>query len=377
VVGTSGTANLSIGNSGNASLNISGPVGATRDFGNVSVSGQPANSTVTLANSGSVTTVTGFTPTGQGCGEFTVTALVGGQPLSPTNPATLANGDSLIVAVSYDPANRANDDCTFFVDQNGATSPNFRLLGDGIAPVLSVSPGPITFADQRWNGGAPEGKFVLVDNAGDEAIGNSNIQLVLANGTHFSLGAITGIPIFPGGSATVQVVFDPTSAGSKSDTLTISLDNDTPTDPNGSVSLGGTGTQSTQTFGASPFNVGSVVVGTSGTANLSIGNSGNASLNISGAPEAMAFSGGAEGDFAFADHGCDGAGACNPTPSTLDPGSSMPFALRCTPSAEGLRSATLTVRSDDPASPRTVTVNCTGLSQAIFSSGFEDAEVQP
>ena len=352
-------------------ISVTDPANAMRNFGNVSVSGAPVQSSVTLTNSGTNTTVTGFTPTGQGCGEFTVSALSGGQPVSPANPATLANGESLVVAASYDPANRANDDCTFFVDQNGATSPNFRLTGDGIAPVLQVTGSPLAFAEVRWNGDASENKNFFVSNTGDEAIGNSNLQFAFQTGTHFEIAGITNPPpIFPGGTATVQVQFDPTSAGVKSDTLTVSLTNDTPTDPNATVTMSGTGTQSTVLPGASPFNVGKVVVGYAGVGLLSLANSGTASLNFSGDPTALDLAGDAA-EFTFADHGCDGAAACDPVPGSLAPGGSGQFGIRCSPSVEGLRSTTLTIRSDEPASPRALTVNCTGLSPIVFSDGFE------
>ena len=352
-------------------ISVTDPVGGVRNFGNVSVSGPPAASTVTLTNAGSNTTVTGFVKSGPSCSEFAVSALFGGQPVSDANPAILGAGESLVVDASYDAANRSADNCTVTVTQNGSQAVSFQLVGDGLAPALQVTGGPLAFAEQRWNGGTSEGKNVTVTNVGEESVGNSNIQLVLTTGTHFSIGTISGIPIASGEFATVQVVFDPASAGAKTDTLTISLNNDGPADPNPTVTMSGTATQSTQTFGASPFDIGAVLLGASATADLSIGNSGAALLHLAGAPKAMDFSGPAAADFSFADHGCDGAGTCDPVPNAIDPAGSMGFALRCTPSAEGLRSATLTVRSDDPASPRSVTVNCTGVGTTIFSDGFE------
>jgi hypothetical protein len=62
-----------------------------------------------------------------------------------------------------------------------------------------------------------------------------------SSGADFSVGSVA-FPIAVGASALVPVTFNPASAGDKTDTLTIALNNDLPGDPNGVVRLTGTGT---------------------------------------------------------------------------------------------------------------------------------------
>lgn len=64
----------------------------------------------------------------------------------------------------------------------------------------------------------------------------------------------------PGELITVPVTFDPVSVGAKIDLLTLSLDNDSPGDPNPSVSLSGNGTESVGVEDARPTRSARVVL---------------------------------------------------------------------------------------------------------------------
>jgi hypothetical protein len=331
------------------------------DFGLVSVSAGSTSLQVTITNSGTDTQVTGFSP-GAGCAEFTV----------PTNqlPAVLGNGESLLLNIGYDPVNRTADACQVTTLSTG-TGGDFALQGDGSAPVLATQTTVLNFANQRWNGGTPEVLNITIQNLGEENIAVSNLSVGLLSGTQFQIGTPAGFPIGNGESATVPVTFDPTSVGVKNDTVTVSVNNDPPADPDDQVTVAGTGTQSVQTFSTPDLDLGAFTAGSgSGAENLGIGNSGGASLNIT----SVAISGENAGDFTFEDHGCSGQGPCVPSPATIGPGGSPEqFGIRCAPSGVGIRIAILQVQSDDPQSPRSANLQCTGLEvvELIFEDGFE------
>ena len=236
-------------------------------------------------------------------------------------------------------------------------------------PVLSVSlPNgpPVDFGSQACNDATPLTLDIQLSNVGDAAFADSEITAALATGSDFLLGVASIPEIAPGGNTLLPVTFVPSSAGTKNDQLTISIDNV----PDTTIAVTGKGIAPTQTFSADPLDFGTTPVGMAVVAKMTIGNSGNATLNLAGAPHAMEITGADAADFEFTDHGCDGQQTCDPVPSAVDPGGSMDFMVGCTPSDVGARSAILNVRSDDPASPRTASLACTG-SDVIFEDGFE------
>lgn len=104
----------------------------------------------------------------------------------------------------------------------------------------------------------------------------------------------------------------------------------------------------------STINVGKVNVGSPITTTLMISETGNAALNVTG-------------------HTLSGANAAdfNVSPATLsiaDGGAARPLNIRCTPSAYGLRIATLTINHNAVGSPATYTLSCAGTVRAYFPS---------
>ena len=363
---------VAAGTAWGGTITVTDPVSKTVAFGNVSIAAAAATSTATITNAGSSTEVSGFS-LGAGCSEFTASATFNAMPVSGTNPAILGNTDTLVINVTYDPVDRAADTCTVTIlDNDPGANETFTMTGDGLAPALSVTGGPLAFANQRWNGGTPQVlSTVTITNVGEEPFGMANLTTVLTTGTHFSIGTPVGtFPLNNGQSVTLPITFDPTSVGLKNDTLTVSLNNDAASDPNPTVTMSGTGTQSLLTFNpVSPFNVGSSPVGIQVTNTLTLRNTtGTEVLNIT----SMSITGTNATDFAFTDHGCTGQ-SCNPIPNTIGAGSSDPYVLACTPGAGGARTATLSVTSDDAStmmtsSTLTVTLNCTGVVPAISTN---------
>ena len=327
-------------------------------FGSVQVSAPASTSTVdvTASGPGSVT-VDGFIETGTGCAEVSATA---------STPAVLFSGETLVVTVAYDPVNRGADSCTVTVDDSDGDIDSFEVSGTGTAPMLSVGPASLSFADQRWNGGSPESKNITITNLGNGPIAEANLSVALTTGSQFEVGSPIGLPISPGESATVSITFDPASVGAKNDTATVSLDNDLPGDANPTVSLAGTGTQSEISLTPEPLEFGSYDPTTNSySAELTVANGAKAPvLNLT----SLSIDGTHAPDFSFTDHGCSGQGPCEPEPAAVGADESELFTLHCIGAAMGAREATLTVSSDDPDGPTQVSLTC--LSEA-FSDGFE------
>jgi len=256
--------------------------------------------------------------------------------------------------------------CT--VDVTGSSSTSFTVDGTSIAPAISVTT-PGSYGNVRWNTPDSVTQTVTITNAGNEAMASANLTTALTTGTHFTVSNRQGFPIAPASTGTFDVTFNPTSAGPKTDTLTISLDNDYATDPSPTQTPAGTGVQSLLTFSSgATFNVGSAPT-SGGTIDgtLTLQNllpSGTATLNIT----SIAITGTHAADFDFTDHGCGGQ-TCSPptnTSPTIASNATDPYVLRCTPSGAGTRTATLTVVSDDASSggatsSKAVTLNCTGV----------------
>lgn len=330
------------------------------EFGLVSVSAPASQSQFELTNAGSSTEVTGFSKTGSGCAEVTVTASL---------PALLAGGDSLVVTVSYDPVNRTADSCTVSTIHSGSGTAQVAVTGDGAAPVLDVFGGTLTFDDVRWNSDQSDTRFVSIGNAGEEPIATTNLSIVLTTGVHFSIGEVTGLPLANGESGSVSITFAPTSLGAKTDTATFSLDNDPPGAPNPTVSLSGTGTESAISFDPIALELSSYDAETNlHFGSLTVANGvGRPSLQLT----ELAITGTHAAEFELLDHGCDAQGPCEPFPSEIVGGDSDSFAIGCIAFEFGERSATLTVASDDPNGPTEVTLTCLA---AAFSDGFESGD---
>ena len=209
----------------------------TRDFGSVSTAALPAATTVTIKNVGTGSaTVQGLSEAGTGCVEFDESASF---------PVTLTGGQSVIVDITFGPVTRGQHSCSVTVIDSDSDVDTFSLTGTGTASLLAVTdplpPNPLHFDDQQWAGGAGQTLHVMIRNDGNEPIEASNFSATLATGADFSVGSFA-LPIAVGASALVPITFNPASAGDKADTLTIALNNDLPSDPNGVVRLTGTGT---------------------------------------------------------------------------------------------------------------------------------------
>jgi hypothetical protein len=146
-------------------------------------------------------------------------------------------------------------------------------------------------------------------------------------------GITAPVTLTAGQGATFSVAFTPTTAGSVSGSVTITSN---ATNPTLTIGLSGTGTTAVGTLAVAPttLGLGSVVVGTSGTASGSLTASG-ASVTVTAANSSNSV---------FSVGGLS-------LPVTIPAGQSVPFQVTFSPKVTGAVSATLTFTSNaQPAS---------------------------
>jgi Abnormal spindle-like microcephaly-assoc'd, ASPM-SPD-2-Hydin/Fibronectin type III domain len=182
--------------------------------------------------------------------------------------------------------------------------------------------------------------------------GNASVTIssVSASGTGFSETGITApLSLAPSQSATVSVVFAPLVAGSDSGSVSV-VSNAT----NSPLSIPLSGTAGAPQLGASPASVsfGNVVVGSSGQQTITLTNLGSANLNISSSSVSGT---------GFTITGLS-------LPLTLSPSQSTSFSTVFTPLAAGAVTGSISLVSNDPASPMNLPLSGTAVAQTLTLS---------
>ncbi len=197
------------------------------EFGHVPV-GQPAVRIARIVNHGTPTTISALSSRVP-CAEFEASAVL---------PVTLADGDTLVVTMTYTPNGRGVDVCVLELFDDNGIGDFLGAMGIGTASRLVVADTFISFSDQSWTSATPETLHIAAENQGNEAIQASNFSAQFDEGSEFQLGAMD-FPIPAGGLTDIPVIFQPGSVGPKVDHLTLSVNNDLPGDPSPVVQLYG------------------------------------------------------------------------------------------------------------------------------------------
>ncbi len=328
-------------------VQVGGSDVGTHDFGPSNIGVAVGPTTFTIQNTGTgPLTVSGYTlSAGDFAGTLATPVTIPG-PGSATfditfTPTATGLRTATIELTSDDP-----DEGTYTVTLNGTgTSPDINVQVGGsdvgthdFGPSnIGVAVGPTTFT---------------VQNIGDGPLTVSGFSVSVGD---FSASTPLGVPVtIPGpGSATFEITFTPTATGLRS--ATIELTSDDPDEGTYTVTLNGTGTSpdinvqvggsdvGTHDFG--PSNVGVAV----GPTTFTVQNTGDGPLTVSNYTLSA-------GDFA----------GTLATPVTIPGPGSATFDITFTPTATGLRSATIELTSDDPdEGTYTVTLNGTGTSPDI------------
>jgi Abnormal spindle-like microcephaly-assoc'd, ASPM-SPD-2-Hydin/Protein of unknown function (DUF1573) len=318
--------NLSLSGTGvsDGQLALSPPSDA---FGSVPV-GSKQSVTVTLTNNGAASVnISQAAAAGPG---FQLTGI--------TTPLTLNASQSTTFTASFAPTTTGSavGSVTISSDASNPTL-TMSLSGTGIAVgALGSNPTSLGFGSVTVN--TKQTLSETVTNSGGSSV---TISQVGVSGTGFSLSGISApVTLTAGQSATFSVSFTPPSAAADSGNVTITSNASNPTL---TIPLSGTGVGAAGQLTATPTTLalGSVVVGTSGTASGSLNASGS-SVTVTAANS---------NNSVFSVSGLS-------LPVTIPAGQSVPFTVTFSPQVTGAASATLTFTSN--AQPTTTTESLTG-----------------
>jgi hypothetical protein len=275
---------------------------------------------------------------------------------------TIPPNNSTNVVLTFTPSGRGSRADTVTISSDDGENPNdsFDLTGTGTSGNMvltwSGSPGTLDFGDVPL-AGATSTRDVTITNQ----LPGANEDLVLsavgitAGGSDYS-ESDSPVTLAPGESLEVTITFNPGTAGDRDGTFTVS-GNDA-LNPSDTVSLTGNGTTSILSVAMqTPFP--SIKVGSNNTGTVRLDNTavepGAHDLTIT----SLSMATGDATMFSFTDHGCTGQ-TCNlgGSPIVLTAASTADFVIRCTPTARGNRTTTLTVTGNQESGTNTLTLTC-------------------
>lgn len=252
-----------VGTGGQPGLAISP---ASFNFGSVQV-GSTGSATITLTNSGNESVlITQASATGTG---FSANGLSSG--------ATIAAGQSTTFTAQFAPTTAGSASGSISVASNSPNSPlTIALSGSGSQAQITAIPGTAVFGNV--SAGTSNSQTISLTNNGTASLVISHTTVT---GTGFSMtGLSTPITIPAGSNTTFNAVFAPGAAGAV--TGSIALTSNAPNSPF-TIALSGTGLAGTQllTFSTSSLSFGSVNVGSNTDLSSALTNTGNSSVTIS------------------------------------------------------------------------------------------------
>ena len=308
-------------------------------FGTVSI-GSTGNANLAISNTGgtdlsiSVISITGP--------EFGLTGI--------STPKTISAGQSVPVALTFKPTAAGALSGSLTITSNDPTNPTMTVSLNGTGSTAAVGqlqdvPSSLSFGSVSV--GSSGTKQITLSNTGNAAV---QITSIAAAGTGFSVNGLT-VPytLNPSATATLNVIFAPTTGGSVSGNITVI------SDANGSplkIPVSGTGLQAGLSVTPSSFAYGSVVDGQTKSQTFTITNTGGSSLTIS----QLAISG--------AGYSLSGL----TTPANLAAGANTTFSAVFAPRTAGSLAGTVTVSSNAANSPATISLSGTGVASTVTLS---------
>jgi Abnormal spindle-like microcephaly-assoc'd, ASPM-SPD-2-Hydin len=202
------------------------------DLGAAAVGTAGTTRTVTLTNVGRI-------PVG-----FFIAVISGGDPASfqlleeSCTGAQLQTGDSCAAEVRFAPISAGPKAARLSMFGNGEGGTQIPLLGEGVAPAVSLTPSSFDFGGQAV-GGRSEAHAFTVRNDGSDPLRLDAASIVGPDLDQFALSSdtCTGATLGAGAQCLVKVRFAPDASGAKAATLRVSGDAGPLT-----ASLSGTGT---------------------------------------------------------------------------------------------------------------------------------------
>jgi len=344
--------------------------GDNTDFGSLDVTGATVQKTFTIENIGTVPLNLTGSPrvqiAGAAAGDFTVTT----QPAV----ASVGGGGSTSFIITFNPSAAGlrtatvevlSDDAdeslyNFAIQGIGTQQPEIDIRGNAVSIVdgdaAPAEADHTSYANVNITG-ATRTRTYTIHNSGSTALnltGNPRVQIIGTNAADFSVTLQPDAAVASGGSSAFDVTFDPSATGLRTATVRVFSDDSdealyefavSGTGVNPEIDIQGNSTSvpdgdaapRTQDF--TDFR--QVPVSSSGltsvTRTFTIRNTGGTSLTLGGNP-LVVISGANAGDFAV---------ITQPATSVIAGAASTTFTIAFNPSAAGLRTATVTVVSDD------------------------------
>jgi hypothetical protein len=264
------------------------------------------------------------------------------------NPRGIAldvtNGKMYVINL-FNKVIQANLDGTGAVDLGNfnstlATQYNIAISNVG-TPVMETSATSLSFGG--INVTAPSTpQTVTITSAGNTYLNITNLSSDSTAFT-FSNDTCTGATLLPAQTCTFDVTFTPDAATAYNNTITVNSNSLLAT---GSISVSGTGLGPNVSLSASSLNFGDQINGTTSSAStLNITNTGNAIL-VFGTLTVGA-------DFLIDNDNCSG--------QAVSPTNSCTFDVSFSPSTLGAKSDTVSIPSNSPTSPDSVSLSGTGV----------------
>lgn len=319
------------------------------DFGTLDV-GSSTTSSFTIANTGTInpltiTSIAAAPVAGDDCDNFDL-------PTPPTFPLIIGPSASEDVPAQFAPIIGGPRTCTIAItsDTGGTagTVINQVLQGTGQRQ-LTVSTPTLAFGGVAIAAAAATTTFTITNN-GAQSYTLLNGDVALSGSTTFSLSpAPTGTIIAGGGNITVTVAFDPIVRGDVTGTITVRATGvGDPT--SATVGLTGTGQAPRMTVDPLSLTFAARLITAPASGNQLIRVSNGSGADVSDLDITVSLSAGDTGDFSLA-----------PAMASIAPGGAQDIAVSFKPTVTGVRTATLTIASNDPNNPSiNVTLSGTG-----------------
>ena len=175
-------------------------------------------------------TLTGAAPSGG----LTISLASNSSALTVPASVTVASGATSAAFTATAAAVTTAQTATLTANVNGVAE-TFSIQLNAAKPALTVSAASLAFGNVTLN--TPSTQTVTLTSSGTAAV---TVSAITVSGTGFSISGVSApVTLNPGATATLTVVFDPTTSGAATGAVTIS-DNASPA--TATVSLSGTGT---------------------------------------------------------------------------------------------------------------------------------------
>jgi hypothetical protein len=328
---------------------------ASMRFGSVTVGTTSAASTSTLTNNSSTAAlnITSMTLTGANPGDFKITSAS-----TCPNSGTINPLGTCLISVTFTPGASGSRSATLTVNDNTKSgTQTISLSGTGVDPTATLLPSSLKFGSVTQGSTSSPMTSTLTDTSKTATLTISSTTLTGANPGDFKITSASTCPstgtINPLATCLISVTFTPTAQGSRSATLTV---NDNTSSGKQTIALSGTGTaQPTATLLPASLNFGSVTQGSTSSPMTSTltDTSKTATLTIS----STTLTGATPGDFKITS-----ASTC-PSTGTINPLATCLISVTFTPTAQGSRSATLTVNDNTSSGKQTIALSGTGTAE--------------